>query len=248
MKPEAVLVKALLMSLQKKNKHLHTVNHIRKHLRKRVSVSEAMDFFHKHKHKPVHINDLMLSTLQKSKLLNALEQKGKGMEGEGLFKWLGHVTKKGIRKLRDFIQGKTKFKPHHLTQIIGTGSDILKFGLEQMGDPRAQAAAKLLGVVSKGSKKGTQYLKKHGRGLELSGGGLYLSGQQKLHSRMPYGISYTGSGKIKRDRYSVFHGYYEKTPSGLTKDDFVLRGKKVLSKKKIEQGKRMKKSGKGIFA
>ena len=57
-----------------------------------------------------------------------------------------------------------------------------------------------------------------------------------------------GNGKIKRDRYAVFYGYYPSTKSGLSKKDFILRGKKVVSKRKSEMGKKMKQQGKGIFS
>ncbi len=46
------------------------------------------------------------------------------------------------------------------------------------------------------------------------------------------GISFTLSGKVKRDRYSVFYGYYPKTPSGLTKAAFMKKGRKIISRKK----------------
>ena len=54
---------------------------------------------------------------------------------------------------------------------------------------------------------------------------------------VPYGISYTKTGKIKRDRYSVYYGYHKTTAGGLTKDDFIKKGKKIVSKKKSEMGK-----------
>ncbi len=64
----------------------------------------------------------------------------------------------------------------------------------------------------------------------------------------PWGVSMTGSGKIKKDRYSVYHGYYSKTSGGLTKDAFILKGKKVISRRRSELGRKnqnfRKRSGK----
>ena len=79
-------------------------------------------------------------------------------------------------------------------------------------------------------------LNEEGKGLKLAGQGLSLSGGNMMN--LPPGVSLTNSGKIKRDRYSVFHGYYPSTKSGLTKNDFMMgKGKKVISKRKHALGK-----------
>jgi hypothetical protein len=64
---------------------------------------------------------------------------------------------------------------------------------------------------------------------------------------LPIGVSMMGNGKIKRDRYSVFYGYHPKTKSGLMKKDFLLRGKKVISKKRSQMGKAMYQQGRGLY-
>lgn len=65
------------------------------------------------------------------------------------------------------------------------------------------------------------------------GGSLSMAGA----GAVPYGVQYNKSGGIKRDRYSVYHGFHTKTASGLTKDAFFLDGKKVKSKKRSAMGK-----------
>lgn len=64
---------------------------------------------------------------------------------------------------------------------------------------------------------------------------------------LPPGVSMTGSGRIKKDKYSVWHGYYPKTSSGLTKKDLMQKGHKIISKRKHAMGKRLKQEGRGIF-
>lgn len=66
--------------------------------------------------------------------------------------------------------------------------------------------------------------------------------------KMPYGVTMMGNGRVKKDRYSVFYGYHKKTSSGLTKSDFMKKGKKIISKKRHQRGKAMYASGSGIYA
>lgn len=47
---------------------------------------------------------------------------------------------------------------------------------------------------------------------------------------LPVGVTKLPNGRIKRDRYSVYHGFYRKTKGGLTKNDFFLKKNKVVSK------------------
>ena len=68
-----------------------------------------------------------------------------------------------------------------------------------------------------------------------------------LGKKLPYGVSRTAGGKIKRDRYSVWHGYHKSTPYGLTKSDLMLKGRKVISKRKHQIGMGMVKAGKGLY-
>lgn len=89
-------------------------------------------------------------------------------------------------------------------------------------------------------------------------GGFFLQPDQKIgnvkvkrrthaEGKLPFGISLTQAGKIKKDRYSVFHGYHNKTSGGLTKSDFMLKGRKVISKKKHARGLALKSGRKGLF-
>ncbi len=73
-----------------------------------------------------------------------------------------------------------------------------------------------------------------------TGKGIYLAGQGEL----PHGVTRLKNGKIKKSRYSVFHGYHKKTSGGLTKDAFFLRGKKVISKKQSARAKKNNRFGK----
>jgi len=67
----------------------------------------------------------------------------------------------------------------------------------------------------------------------LKGTGTTLAG-----GSLPCGCSYTGSGKVKKDRYSVYHGIFPRTSGGLTANDFILRGSKVISKKRQALGRK----------
>jgi hypothetical protein len=107
--------------------------------------------------------------------------------------------------------------------IAGTSAAAGAYGLYQylLNNPSIAAKIAAKGAVSIGSK----WL---GSGTKLAGGA----------DELPYGVSYTKTGKIKRDRYSVYYGFYNKTSSGLTKADFVKKGKKIISRKKQEQGRK----------
>ncbi len=69
----------------------------------------------------------------------------------------------------------------------------------------------------------------------LKGGAIYAGMGDK---QLPWGVTKLPSGKVKKDRYSVYYGYYNKTGGGLTKDAFALKGKKVVSKKQQEAARR----------
>jgi len=139
--------------------------------------------------------------------------------------------------------------------LTGTAAAAGAYGMYQylLANPVVASKIAAKGAVAVGSA----WL--GGSGLSISGG--CKGGRSKPKPRMheskmdgydrpslPHGVSMLGSGKIKKDRYAVFHGYYPKTSSGLTKADFFLKGKKVVSKKKSAFGKRMKQEGKGIYA
>ncbi len=114
-------------------------------------------------------------------------------------------------------------------------------------------------IAAKGVKQGIMASMGSGYGPNCScSGGAYEGGRhEKWEGKymapedwgksLPYGVVMKG-GKVKKDRYSVYHGYYPKTTSGLMKKDFFLKGKKVLSMKKSMMGKKMKMEGRGIFS
>lgn len=144
----------------------------------------------------------------------------------------------------------------HLARTSGRGiSDLIdtsELGLEGMSDPAritdavealAQAAgselsktrlgvllgvsgAALAGAYKLYKKFRSHHKRRMGKGLKLAGQGLAPSG-----GALPRGVTRLPSGKIKKDRYSVFHGFYPATGSGLRKEDFFLDGYKVKSKR-----------------
>lgn len=201
------------------------------------------------------------------KKIISLAHKGKGMTrggqlGEGIFSSIGKVFKKGYKSikgvrdkaigtLKDFVAGKTKFKPSKLLSILGTAATVAGTvssvipGVNLIGPEAAAAASTALGAASKLAKSTGRGLKVpgsgYGEGLSPAGGGGYGEG-------LPYGVSLTGRGKVKRDRYAVFHGFYDTTRGGLGKDSFFLRGNKVISKKRSALGKRNAQAGKGCCA
>ncbi|MCP5019377.1 MAG: hypothetical protein GY938_29450 [Ketobacter sp.] len=80
---------------------------------------------------------------------------------------------------------------------------------------------------------------KRGKGLALPGGAQFSAVSNSYDGGgLPYGVSRTPSGKIKKDRYGVYYGYYNKTGGGLTRDAFILKGKKVISKRRQEMGRK----------
>jgi len=274
--PHGIVGSALLHSITRHDKPKYIIKHIRDklkthkhHVEKGAKVNEEYikKFIAKYKNRTMHIKDILGDDWHsKSK---EIHEELSDQSGSGIFKTLKNITKKGLKTLKRFIRGETRIKPSHLAKVIGIGADIAKMGLAI--DPRTKAFVPVADVVGKIAKYGEKELKKHGRGqsagsLKLSGqgadqsaGSLKLSGQGAMQSaagvslsggkssdKLPYGVKMSG-GKIVRDRYSVYHGYHPKTRSGLTKNDFMLKGKKVISKKKHMNGKRIAQSGKGIF-
>ena len=114
----------------------------------------------------------------------------------------------------------------------------------QIGSGKAKKLANILGIatsVASGAYKLYNFLKEHPelteKILSVIKGGVSTYLQGGIGEELPKGVTYTKSGKIKRDRYSVYYGYYKKTASGLTKDDFIKKGNKIISKKKSQIGK-----------
>lgn len=123
--------------------------------------------------------------------------------------------------------------------------------VSKLGDAALIAGA--LGISVAAGRKLMQYFKK-----KKKGGALKLAGMGKKRHKMmsesdmespsmagkttknlPPGVSYTSTGKVKKDRYSVYYGYYKKTSGGLTKDDFIKKGNKIVSKRKSMMGKKI---------
>ncbi len=267
-----------------------------------------------HKNTPIHISDIFGDNWKKvgQRLMKTVKEH----KGGNIFKDIGKAVKKGyksatnirnqaIKKLHQFAQGKTSFKPSTLLNIMSgvvgltgmasaiipgvdlisvpvasglslglkSGAHLLKTSGRGYGgalepslfvDPSlVSSAAKrlvmtladssdydlnkaalgtIIGLTGLGLTAAYQLYKrikrnkKAGKGIRLAGSGVSLAG-----GKIPYGIKYTKTGKIKRDRYSVFYGYYEKTAGGLTASDFMKKGKKIISKKKHEQGLKLNK-------
>ncbi len=167
---------------------------------------------------------------------------GKGQTGGNIFKSIGKIGKEGLHRFKRFVNGKQKFKPSALLNIVSKSTKIAGDIISVIPDPRAKAVSVGLKMASKATDIGSSALKTTGRGkgkgLKLSGQGQKAGGLTPAGGAMPFGIQMVG-GKIKKNRYSVFHGYHAKTSSGLTKDAFMLKGKKVISKKRHEAGKRL---------
>ncbi len=191
------------------------------------------------------------------------KQQGKGLFGDigRAFKKGTKAAAKFGRKatgeLKKFAAGKTKFKPSHLLDIaagvVGVTGAASAFipGVDLISVPVAAAA-------SLGLKSVAHLARTSGRGLSVAGSGVKLAGsgkrgKKKKHETVPLnvqmkgkgppanshesGLTYLPSGKIKRDRYSVFYGYYPSTYGGLKKSDFLKKGRKIISKKKSLAGK-----------
>ncbi len=169
--------------------------------------------------------------------------------------------RKATTELKKFAAGKTKLKPSHLLDIaagvVGVTGAASAFipGVDLISVPVAAAA-------SLGLKSVAHLARTSGRGLSVAGSGVRLAGSGKRAMRKigpPYltnpgtypsmkgygktpnahesGLTYLPSGKLKRDRYSVFYGYYPSTYGGLKKSDFLKKGRKIISKKKSLAGK-----------
>lgn len=82
--------------------------------------------------------------------------------------------------------------------------------------------------IGAGKKGGCKCIRPMGKGLTVAGAG----------DALQWGVSRLPSGKVKKDRYSVYYGYYNKTGSGLTKDAFGLKGRKVVSKRRQQLGRK----------
>ena len=151
------------------------------------------------------------------------KQKGKG------FEQFMDISELGIEGMKD-----PALIPQAIEKLAQASGPLMSKGA--IGAALGITGAALISAYAlykKLKKQKGKGLKLAGQGVKLAGQGVYLAGQG-----LPYGVETTAKGKIKKNRYSVYHGFHKKTAGGLTKDDLVLRGKKVLSKKKIEQGKK----------
>lgn len=117
--------------------------------------------------------------------------------------------------------------------IAGTSAAAGAYGLYQYLLNNPATAAKIAGKATGAAISGWFG---QGAGLSLSGG-----------QHLPMGCKRLPSGKIKCDKYSVWAGIHKKTRGGLTKADLMLKGKKVISKKKHQQGLKMMQQGKGLY-
>lgn len=118
--------------------------------------------------------------------------------------------------------------------IAGTSAAAGAYGMYQylMSNPSVAAKIAAKGV---GGIVGS-YLK--GGSLQAGMGKTEQFSAVQNSSDLPYGVTRLVSGKVKKDRYSVYHGYYNMTGSGLTKDAFALKGTKVVSKRRQALGRK----------
>ena len=158
---------------------------------------------------------------EKAKLLaqKALQQSGQGMCGSGVFKKM--IAGLGIAGAASLatLAGGYKY-------LLDNPMVAQKIAIEGGKIAAKQGIKSFLGM-----------------GIHLSGQGLSLSGGKKL----PMGCSLTPSGRIKCDKYSVWAGIHKKTRGGLTKADLMLKGRKVISRRKHLIGKGMVMNGKGLY-
>ncbi|MCP4337737.1 MAG: hypothetical protein GY799_02355 [Desulfobulbaceae bacterium] len=173
--------------------------------------------------------------------------------------------RKATTELKKFAAGKTKLKPSHLLDIaagvVGVTGAASAFipGVDLISVPVAAAASLGLKSVAHLARTSGRGLSVAGSGVRLAGSGLSVAGAGKRKKGGPYrtnpgtypkmkgrgpkqkaaepGLTYLPSGKLKRDRYSVFYGYYPSTYGGLRKSDFLKKGRKIISKKKSLAGK-----------
>ena len=183
---------------------------------------------------PLHIKNFMNKYKGLTKKIAMIAKKGKGyQEGSGKFSRLlasaglvgtaiGGTALAGYKYLLEH--------PEIATKIAAQG--VKKALMSSMGAGYGPHGSCSGGAYHGGAHYG-------GRHESLPYGG--------IHESLPYGVLMKG-GRIKKDRYSVYYGYYPKTTSGLMKRDFLLRGNKVISKKKSMMGKKMKMEGRGIFS
>ena len=222
------------------NKHL--MAHMKKHLKGHDLVEKVMkvtpqhvkDVLTKHKEIQIHVSDVF---------------------GE---KWGEHVKKirdltggqdggswKSIKsKLKSFLSGKTKLKPHHLLDAAsglvtaaGAASAVIP-GVDIISVPAAASASAAI-------KTASTALKKSGRGMaEPSGAGLHPPGGKGLNptggSLNPAGSSCKykhRGGKIVGTYKEVYDPNlpHEVTRGGLTKNDLMKNKRgKVVSKRRSE--------------
>ncbi len=146
-----------------------------------------------------------------------------------------HVVKKMAKKVHagESIGSGSTGRLTAALGLAGTSAAAGAYGMYHylMANPSVAAKIAAKGV---GSILGA-YLK--GGSLQAGMGVEQFSAVQNSYE-LPYGVSRLKSGKVKRDRYSVYHGYYNKTGSGLIKSDFALKGAKVVSKKRQAMGRK----------
>lgn len=172
--------------------------------------------------------------LKKSKKGSGIKLAGQGLKlaGQGI---------KIPEKIKNFIETHPEISKK-VAKLVESG--------EKLGSGKIKTLTKILGVgltVARGAYTLYKFLNDHPMitGMILktisTATGLPMP-QIGSGEKLPYGVKLLPSGKIKKDRYSVYYGYYPKTSSGLTKNDFIKKGKKIISKKKQEQGKKMAKN------
>ena len=183
------------------------------------------------------------------------------MRGRGIMKQMKTpISEQKNTMMLDLYKPKKKMKKMKGGQL----EDLIELTpteelIANIGDAALIASA--LGITAAAAHKLIKYVKsKRGGALKLAGMGKKKKKKMPKFNRkampsnltmdeespmtpkgmkIPPGVTYTSGGKIKRDRYSVYYGFYKKTSGGLTKDDFIKKGNKIVSKRKSMMGKKI---------
>lgn len=224
------------------------ISHFKKLLSKRqqggaYSKQKIQDIINQHKHKKIHIKDVFGAQWKEKgqQLLNALKQARKLQKGGDIFSDIGKVAKKvgksvkkvgkkvykstkklrdaGYKKMVQFVNGKTKFKPSQLLSyasatvgIAGAISGLIP-GVDIISVPLASASA--LGL-----KSASLALKTSGRGIIPK---RYLNWAQKNPDKAKHVLDYLkkqkGRGILKKALVGIvglsLYGFLKENPQAI---------------------------------
>lgn len=213
-----------ITSLVDRKAHDHILSYLKK-FNPKSTRKHVLDFIKSHEHKPLHISDLFGSNHRsKAKVLNDVITK---QEGGSFWKKLKGSVKKAGHKLSQFVQGKTKYKPHMLAHHLSLVAKTLSTVTALIPDPRAKALTMGLKTASKLLDPASKALKKHGRGALPK----YMSDYIKLNPQQVHRLlkaSQNGTGNpIGTCRSKTAMQYFKKNPARLHKIYQMLKSSKL---------------------